>query len=84
MPNSSTGPSGRRPLVHDDEVEEVLWELVEEAFAALVLGEGLVDSEVNLAAIIDDAVLDLPSGIAEDGKNPVLGVIDEDIAVCEV
>ena len=59
-------------------------ELLEEPGAALVLGDGLVDGEVHLAALDDLAALDLVAGVAEGGEDPVLGLVDEDVAVGEV
>ena len=60
-------------LVHDDQVEEVGRVLAVEAGAALVLGDGLVDGEVHLAALAGLAVLDLAAGVAERAKVLSLG-----------
>ena len=55
-------------LVDDDQVEEVGREFPVQAGAALVLGDGLVDGEVHLAALDDLAGLDLAAGVAEGGE----------------
>ena len=52
-------------LVDDDQVEEVGRVLRCTGRARLVLGDGLVDGEVHLAALVHLAVLDLPAGVAE-------------------
>ena len=71
-------------LVDDDEVEEVGRVLAVEARPALVLGDGLVDGEVHLAALDRLAVLDLVARVAERREDLVLRVVDEDVAVGEV
>ena len=59
-------------LVHDDQVEEVRGVLPVEPGPALVLGEGLVDGEVHLAAL-DGFALDLVAGVPEGGEHLSLG-----------
>ena len=71
-------------LVHDDEVEEVGWKGPEQAGAPLVLGQRLVDPEVHLSALDHFARLDLVPRVAERREDPVLGLIDQDVAVGEV
>ena len=71
-------------LVHDDEVEEVRRERLEQPWPPLVLGERLVDGEVHLAALDDLAGLDLVPGIPERGEDAVLRLVHEDVAVGEI
>ena len=71
-------------LVHDDQVEEVGRVLAVETRPALVLGDGLVDREIHLAAFVGLAVLDLPARIAEGGESLVLRVVDQDVPIGQV
>ncbi len=71
-------------FVHDDEIEEVGFEFLVEAGAALVLGDGLVSGEVEFAAVDDPAAFDAVAGVAEGGEHLVLGIIDEEIAVGQI
>ena len=57
---------------------------LEQARPALVLGERLIDREVHLAAFDDLAGFDLVAGVAEGREDPVLGLIDEDVAVGKI
>ncbi len=71
-------------LVDDDQVEEIGRDMLEKAGAALVLGERLIDGEIHLPALDDLAAFDLVARVAEGGEDPVLGVVDENVAVGEV
>ncbi len=71
-------------LVHDDKVEEVRCELPVESRAPFVLGDGLVDGEVHLAALADPAVLDLPPRVPERREGLVLRVVYQNIPVRQV
>ena len=71
-------------LVHDDEVEEVGRVLAEQAGAALVLGDRLVDGEVHLPALDDLAVSILWRASPNGGEDLVLRVVDQDVAVGQV
>lgn len=71
-------------LVHNDQVEEIGWELAEEPFAAFVLGHGLIDAEIHLPTMDNLAILDLVAGIAKGGKDSVFRLVDQDIAVGKV
>jgi hypothetical protein len=71
-------------LVHDDEVKEVGRIFAVQTRAVLVLGEGLIDGEVDFQPLADLAVGDLPTGIAERCEGFVLRVVDEDVAVGQV
>jgi len=71
-------------FVDDDKVKEIPWVGLEDPLAPLVLGERLVEGEVDLAALYDLARFDLQARITEDRKDAILGLIDEDVAVSEV
>ena len=71
-------------LVHDDEVEEIRGEFLVKSGTALVLGDGLIRGEIKLAAVDHHPALDFVPRIAEPGKGFVLGIIHQEITVCEV
>jgi hypothetical protein len=68
-------------LIDDDQVEEIFGIFFVEPWAALVLGNGLIDREVELAAFVHFAVLDLPAGVAEGRKHLVLGIVDQNVSI---
>src|SRR3954447_14106098 len=70
-------------LVHDDEIEEVAGEFLVEARTILVLGKGLIDGEIHLAALHDFAILNLVARIAKGNEGFVLWIIHENVAVGE-
>src|SRR5205085_905451 len=70
-------------LVHDDEVEEIARVFFVQAGTVRVLGDGLVDGEVHLAALVDLAALNLESRVAEDGEGLVLRIVYQHIAIGE-
>ena len=77
---------GTAPMafVHDDEVEEVGRIFAVQTGAAFVLGNGLIDGEVDFPPFADFAVGDLPSGIAERSEGLVLRIVDQDVAVGQI
>ncbi len=83
-PRAGVARAAAVALVHDHQVEEVGGKRPEEPGAPLILGERLVDPEVDLAALDDLARLDLVSRVAERREDAVLGLIDEDVPVGEV
>jgi hypothetical protein len=70
-------------LVHDDEIEEVLRVVAVEAGAPFVLGDGLINREVHLAAL-DGLPVYLVARLSEGRKRLILRVVDEDIAIGQV
>src|SRR5438874_42023 len=71
-------------LIHDDQVEEIGWKGFEKTFAPLVLRERLIGGEIHFAPHVHDAVFNLPTRIAELGKDAVLRLVHENIAVGKV
>ena len=71
-------------LIDDDEVKKIRSEGFKEAFAALVLSEGLINGEVHLPALDDLARRYLVAGIAEASEDAVFRIIDQDIAVGKI
>ena len=68
-------------LVNDDEVEEVRGVFLVQAGPTFILGNRLINAEVQFSALGRDPVLNLRFGIAERGKRLVFGVIDKDVPV---
>lgn len=71
-------------LIHNYQVEEVGGVLFVKAGAFFVLGDSLICGEVDWAALRGVALFDHLTGVAEDGKNPILRVVHEKVAVGEV
>ena len=71
-------------LVHDNKIEKVRGELLVEAGAAFVLGDGLVCGEIKLAAVDHEAAFNLVPGIPKGGEGFVLGIVHQEIAVGQI
>lgn len=71
-------------LVDDDQVEEIGGIFPEQAETSFIFGDGLVDRKVHLPARADLAVFDFPAGLAEGREGLVLGIVDQDVTVCQV
>ena len=71
-------------LIHDDEVEKVGRVFSVKAGATLVFRQCLIDGEVDLAALNYLPVFDFRACIAERGKDLILWVVDENIAIGEI
>src|SRR5262249_50692326 len=71
-------------FVDNDKVEKILGVIAEQSFAALIFGERLVDGKIHLAALDELAGFDLVARIAKGGKEPILGLVDENVAIGEI
>ncbi len=68
-------------LVDDDQVEKLLRVFFVKAGPVLVFGDRLVNREIELAALVDLAILDLPARVAESCEHLVLGIVDQNIPI---
>src|SRR5665213_1864744 len=71
-------------LIHDDQVEEIRGELIEESGAPIVFRERLIDGEVHLAALEDLTRIYLGARVAEDYEYSILGLVYKNVTVGEV
>src|SRR5205823_4393899 len=71
-------------LIDDDQVKEVRGILLVQTWPSFVLGDRLIDREVDVSPIVDDAILDLEAGFIKRSKVLVLGVVDEDIPIGKI
>ena len=70
-------------LIDDDQVEEVRRIFPVQTRSPFVAGDGLVDREINVAAMADLAILDLEPRVAEGRKGLGHRIVNENIAVGE-
>jgi hypothetical protein len=70
-------------LIHDDEVEKVVWKFLVEPGPVGVRRDGLVGGKIHLATFDNFAIFDFMPGIAKRGKGFVFGVVHEDVPVGE-
>ena len=72
-------------LVHDDQVEEVGYEVAVYAVGVPSIGEGLIDPEVDLATGLRFA-LELPDRTVTEGGDELARhrVVDQDVAIGEI
>ena len=70
-------------LVHNDEVEEVLGELLINVVLLLGAGDGLVEAEVDLEGLVHRAVRDLRHGGAEGLEVIRLRLVGQDVPIHE-
>jgi len=68
-------------FVHDDEVEEVPWELPVEPRPVLISRDCLVCGEVHLATLLRLTAFNLPACVPKRRENLVLRVVHQDIAI---
>jgi len=68
-------------LIDDDQIEEIFRVFLVKSRPVFVLGDRLVNCEVQLAALVDFAVLDFPARVAERRKHFILGIIDQNVSV---
>src|SRR5688572_8060953 len=71
-------------LIHNDQVEEVAGILPVETGSSFVLGNRLIDGEIDLTALVDLSVFNFPAGIVEGSEGFILGIINQDVAVGKV
>lgn len=71
-------------FVDNDKIKKIRREGLEQPNPSLVLGKSLIDREVHFAALHNLAAFDLVTGIAEGREDPVLGRINQDVAVGQI
>src|SRR5439155_26052434 len=58
--------------------------LAVKARSALILGNGLVDGEVHLPALVGLSILDFPASVAKGSEDLILWVVDQNVAIGKV
>jgi hypothetical protein len=71
-------------FINDNEVEEVWSIRLEEAKAALIFRECLINGEIHFPALHDFAGLDLKARVAKGGEETVFRLVNEYIAIGKI
>ena len=71
-------------FVHENEVKEAGIILAIKTRAAFIAGDGLVNGEIHLAALLGNSILDFPAGVTERREGLIHRIVDQDVSVGKV
>src|SRR4030042_5704496 len=71
-------------FIYDNKVKEVWRIFFVETRAPLIFGDRLIGCEINLTALVNYSILNLPAGVPKWSEGLIFRIIDQDVSISQI